>query len=450
MTEPSLGQVTNTIPVLLKTRTSYVIPSEKYMIPTSWRRFHLSQLINKVLNLSQPVPFDFLVQGEMLRTSLHDWCIEKGFEGEETLEIEYIESLLPPEKISSIPHSDWVSSISCQMTGHFLTGSYDSIVRVYNDRQELVHSISGHSGPVSSVCVIPSAADSMESRQLIGSASYDTTARIVSIPDTESDSTDSTPITLASLHLHTSAISSIASNSTGTVLLTSGWDHLIGVWTTDIPEEDEASENTTLLELDRKKRRKVSRKDESGIVQQTPKRKAPQGVLKSHTSRISSVAFSPLANQSNLAYSCGWDFSMRSWDVEAGVCTSTRVVAEKAMLNLTVTADGRTIVTANGDRTVSLFSASSPAPPTQLPHTAIVTSVSSHSTSPHHIIAGSMDGKVRIWDLRSTKGAVESFVATGEGKGSGPSRVLGLDWSGPIIGCAGELGIDIFRASVSI
>ncbi|KAG8958022.1 ribosome biogenesis protein ytm1 [Tulasnella sp. 419] len=358
MTEPSLGQGTNTIPVLLKTRTSYVIPSEKYMIPTSWRRFHLSQLINKVLNLSQPVPFDFLVQGEMLRTSLHDWCIEKGFEGEETLEIEYIESLLPPEKISSIPHSDWVSSISCQMTGHFLTGSYDSIVRVYNDRQELVHSISGHSGPVSSVCVIPSAADSMESRQLIGSASYDTTARIVSIPDTESDSTDSTPITLASLHLHTSAISSIASNSTGTVLLTSGWDHLIGVWTTDIPEEDEASENTTLLELDRKKRRKVSRKDESGIVQQTPKRKAPQGVLKSHTSRISSVAFSPLANQINLAYSCGWDFSMRSWDVEAGVCTSTRVVAEKAMLDLTITADGRTIVTANGDRTVSLFSAS--------------------------------------------------------------------------------------------
>lgn len=65
-----------------------------------------------------------------------------------------------------------------------------------------------------------------------------------------------------------------------------------------------------------------------------------------------------------------------------------------------------------------------------------------------------MDGIVRIWDLRSTKGAVESFVATGDQHEEGadkkklpPSKVLALDWStqGSLIGCAGERGVDIFR-----
>lgn len=70
-----------TVPVILKTRTGYVIPTEKYMVPTTWRRFHLSQLINKVLALPQPVPFDFIVQEEMLRVSLGDWCAGKGIEG---------------------------------------------------------------------------------------------------------------------------------------------------------------------------------------------------------------------------------------------------------------------------------------------------------------------------------------------------------------------------------
>lgn len=36
---------------------------------------------------------------------------------EETLEIEYIESLLPPQKMSDQPHEDWVSSVSCELQG---------------------------------------------------------------------------------------------------------------------------------------------------------------------------------------------------------------------------------------------------------------------------------------------------------------------------------------------
>jgi len=65
-------------PVLFTTKTPYPLPSQKFMIPATWKRYQLSQLINKALSLSKPIPFDFLVRGEILRVSLGEWCAEKG------------------------------------------------------------------------------------------------------------------------------------------------------------------------------------------------------------------------------------------------------------------------------------------------------------------------------------------------------------------------------------
>jgi ribosome biogenesis protein YTM1 len=73
----SSSSTARSIPVILKTSTPYPIPAEKYMIPVTWRRFHLSQLINKVLSLPNPIPFDFVVGGEMISGSLGEWCAEK-------------------------------------------------------------------------------------------------------------------------------------------------------------------------------------------------------------------------------------------------------------------------------------------------------------------------------------------------------------------------------------
>jgi len=36
---------------------------------------------------------------------------------EETLEIEYIESVMPPAKLAALPHEEWVSSISAFVPG---------------------------------------------------------------------------------------------------------------------------------------------------------------------------------------------------------------------------------------------------------------------------------------------------------------------------------------------
>lgn len=65
-------------PVIFTTQTPYALPSQKFMIPLDWKRYQLSQLINKALDLPKPIPFDFLVHGEILRTSLWEWRAERG------------------------------------------------------------------------------------------------------------------------------------------------------------------------------------------------------------------------------------------------------------------------------------------------------------------------------------------------------------------------------------
>lgn len=65
-------------PVMFTTQTPYPLPPQKFMIPGSWKRYQLSKLVNKALSLTNPVPFDFLVRGEILRSSLGEWCADNG------------------------------------------------------------------------------------------------------------------------------------------------------------------------------------------------------------------------------------------------------------------------------------------------------------------------------------------------------------------------------------
>lgn len=74
----TMDTTTKNQPVSFTTQTPYPLPSQKFMIPTTWRRYHLSQLVNKALSLERPVPFDFLVRGQMLRGTIQEWCAENG------------------------------------------------------------------------------------------------------------------------------------------------------------------------------------------------------------------------------------------------------------------------------------------------------------------------------------------------------------------------------------
>ncbi|KAG2353060.1 hypothetical protein BDR07DRAFT_1434889 [Suillus spraguei] len=65
MTSASLS--THPVGCRVYDQTPYAFPSKKFMIVLDRKR---CQLINKALDLPKPILFDFLVHGEILRTSL--------------------------------------------------------------------------------------------------------------------------------------------------------------------------------------------------------------------------------------------------------------------------------------------------------------------------------------------------------------------------------------------
>ena len=205
--------------------------------------------------------------------------------------------------------------LTIRASRHFLTASYDGAIRVFDYSQKLLHTVSAHTAPVSSIAVVSS--DSPDSH-LIASASHDLTALLTRV-DLSSIAGPSKAQTFASLRLHTAPLFSVVANASGSHILTSSWDGLIGLWDTSIPATDEVPADET-AGGDRKKRRKVAAGDGEAP---RPKRKAPAAVLRSHTARVSRAVFG--RDGGAYAYSCGFDSTVRTWDVENGVCTATIV-----------------------------------------------------------------------------------------------------------------------------
>lgn len=197
-----------------------------------------------------------------------------------------------------------------------MTAAYDGYLRAFDLSKNVVLSAPIHNAPITSFSILPSETTADmdgNSTYTVVTSSQDLTSNIsqVTLPTVGSSSSSKV---LASLHLHTAPVSSISADAKGKQLLTSSWDGLIGLWDTTIPSSDEVPE-PEITGGERKKRRKVQ-KDES-----KPKRKAPVNVLKSHVGRVSKVTWT----SSSTALSSGFDSTVRTWDVENGVCTRTIV-----------------------------------------------------------------------------------------------------------------------------
>lgn len=110
------------VPLTLKTSIpDLALPPTSYLVPTSFSRSHLSTLVNRLLEqtarLTSTIPFDFIVDGQLLRESLSSWLEKNGKTVEEGLEVEYIKSTLPPKWSGAFQNDDWISSIDASRQG---------------------------------------------------------------------------------------------------------------------------------------------------------------------------------------------------------------------------------------------------------------------------------------------------------------------------------------------
>lgn len=448
-----------TVPIMLTTSlTEYAIPSGPYMVPVSWRRTHLSTLVNKLVASSSTglttVPFDFIIDSALLRTSLGEFLESSGLTAESTLAIEYVRSTLPPTRLAAFEHDDWVASVDCSRQALYMTASFDGSVRVFEptDATNAVHTFS----TVNKAAVQGGRNTALTKAKWtpegdIVTGGMDGGVQMWSVQHDEGWRSARKWGGVA--HNAPVADVDVAQGPAGVSVLSAGWDGIVALWD-DVPSTTTADNNDDEDDSDDGAKR---RKTASGAAKSTrgaraagvkeptvvlwhaaPAAHAATGAKNVFTSasRVSAVLFERTATgrDSNRAWSAGYN-GLKGWDLSSGgtlhtslsmptSTAETRPITALAQLGPTALVAGAT------DRAMQIFDIRTDATTAALgvaitnAHRGAVDALSAHPTSTVMFAsASSADSHVKVWDTRSSR---KPLFVLGT---AGAEGVLALDWS---------------------
>ncbi|KAL9014539.1 MAG: hypothetical protein Q9173_000816 [Seirophora scorigena] len=423
------------------------------LVNTNFRRYALSSLVNTILENEKPVPFDFLINGTFLRSSLDDYLTQHGLSSETTLHLEYVKAAIPPVHLASFEHEDWVSSVDflsstsiarasgngsdAQKPGHekILSASYDGLLRIWDMSSQVTASSppAGDGGHVSSI----KAAKFISSSQ-IASSGIDRTVRLWRYRDASDDSPAAIDPQI-DLYGHNGSVDALAVHQSTSRILSASADHYVGLWSARKSDAPLAKQSCLPSRASRgTKRRKV------GPSTSTPQC-GPLALLKSHCAPVSSVIFAP--NDPTVAYSVSWDHTLKTWDLPTATPVDTRSTSH-SLLSLVALPTLNLVAAGTSARHVTLIdpraSAVSIVAMTLRGHTNAVVSLATDPNSTYGLASGSHDGTCRVWDLRSTKTEKEGRVGQsmysigresprGESRASGDEmKVFSIAWDSDI------------------
>jgi len=381
----------------------YSVTDTPIAVPQRFRRVHLSQMVNHLLSLDPPTSFDFLINGEFLRTSLGNYTKDHGIFTEEIMSVEFIEAMAPPEPSVQHIHDDWIAAVAGHAGELFLTGSYDNAARVWNESGGLVATLQGHTDVVTSVGWIPPSDAGGDLGFVTGS--QDESLRVWAM------GSDGDASCVGLCEGHSAGVRSLSVQPSGKMFASGSMDKDILLWSAALAgEEDDADP--------KKERGKRRRKDDAA-----PATREPLGQLRGSAGAVMAIEW---ATREQL-FSAGEDHCVRVWDVETATNTRT-LTGAKVINDISYSHPSQLIASADFDRHVRVYdtrsSEGSVVKFMLTSHNRPVSSVAWSPTNEHQLVSGSHDdtgNNLKLWDVRSTAIPIHN-VAGHEGK------VLAVTW----------------------
>jgi ribosome biogenesis protein YTM1 len=364
-----------------------------------------------MLNTLSPIPFDFLIDGTFLRTTIEEYLTSNGLSAETTLNLQYVRSLIPPIFEASFEHDDWVSCVdvlsSTSPAGvwqpgsiqagqeRILSGSYDGLLRVWNKSGQTIGtsispSLGGHTSSIK-------VAKFFSPTQVVSSG-LDRTIRIWKYYESDDHfSANLTP--KLELYGHKGSVESLAVHNPSSRILSASIDGLIGVWSSrksDAPPPPSSLISTGPIA----KRRKLT------TSTSTPQR-GPLSLISGHNAPSTAVIFHP--DDPTVAYSASLDHTVKTLDLETSTVVDTRTTSHPLLCisSLPSLSSSHILATGSSARHITLIdpraSSTITAIMTLRGHTNKIVSLAPDPDSTWGLVSGSHDGTCRIWDLRSTR-----------------------------------------------
>ena len=122
---------------LFTKESDFSIPSEllkdgnslALRVPVKFDQNKLSEMVNHMLKNNQQ--FDFLVNGQYLRSSLEEYLQESNTSYEQTLVVEYILSITEPSLLRQYSTDEWIKAVHF-FNKKIISGSFDGVVRFHD------------------------------------------------------------------------------------------------------------------------------------------------------------------------------------------------------------------------------------------------------------------------------------------------------------------------------
>lgn len=335
-------------------------------IPTRLTRRGLSSVVNMLLELDPPQPFDFLIDHTLIRESLGHYMAAHSLSAEDVITIEYI--LLPssPELSDDTPHDDWISAVCMRVAGVVASAGFDGSVKLQRDGVTLHTSL--HSQPVTALAPLANGA-----QPAFVSASVDRTLRVHTLSEEGIES----PFVCMG---HLDSVTSVASNPAASKFVSASADSLLKIWdnpftgyrpkTTKRSKTDDALQRTCTHSLD------------------------------GHTQPVRAVTW----RSADIIYSASEDLTVKEWDGTHGVCKAS-FGGGRVPTAIDHSPAAGLVVTAHTDKLLRLWdprtSEGQVMKSTLSSHSSWVACVSWHPSSSVHVLSGSVDKTACLWDVRS-------------------------------------------------
>eukprot|EP00903_Cladosiphon_okamuranus_P009824 g9337.t1 len=391
-------------------------------VPESLQRYGLSEVVNHLLGRDPPTPFDMLVMGRFLRSSLRSVMQKQALSGEAVLEVEYLPALRQPTEAEHAEQPDWVSAVAGAGEGleTFVTGCYDGCLRVYGPGCKVTSLAKAHQSPVTTLCAVPSSSSAGKAGHAAGflSGSKDMTARLWRLTGSGSNASLEAA---AVLRGHANSISAVHAVSGGdgggsgaARAYTGDWSGHVCVWDVACLGEGSAeAESGGVSTTPETKRRKTDKgaaaAGATAVSEQTPltgfraHSQAVTGLAAPGSGLGSGGAGGGQAAVSTL-YSASLDRAVKTWDAERQDCVHT-LNAPKAVTCLGCSDSGRMLATGHPDARVRIWDTRTQG------ETLTRASLSSHKQwisevkwapgSETMVLSCGQDGAVKLWDIRS-------------------------------------------------